>query len=43
MCTLQWLNSVLTQMWPFYDPAICEAVKVRFSMECYFRLGASYE
>ncbi len=26
---MQWLNSILTQMWPFYDPAICEAVKVR--------------
>jgi len=24
---VEWLNSVLQQMWPFYDPAICEAVK----------------
>ena len=24
----QWLNSILTQMWPYYDPAICAAVKV---------------
>jgi hypothetical protein len=29
---LQWLNSILEQMWPFYDPAICEAVKVRCRM-----------
>lgn len=32
--SLQWLNSVLTQMWPFYDPAICAAVKVQNCMHC---------
>ena len=26
---MQWLNSVLLEMWPFYDYAISEMVKVR--------------
>ncbi len=26
---LQWLNAILQKLWPFYDPEICEAVKVR--------------
>lgn len=26
---LQWLNDILLEMWPFYDYAICEMIKVR--------------
>jgi hypothetical protein len=27
-CMLQWLNKVLLEMWPFYDYAVCEMIKV---------------
>lgn len=25
---LQWMNAILTEMWPFYDKAVCAMVKV---------------
>lgn len=25
---VEWLNTILTEMWPFYDKAICATVKV---------------
>lgn len=26
---MQWVNKVLLEMWPFYDYAVCEMLKVR--------------
>lgn len=29
---LQWLNKALEEMWPFYDYAVCEMIKVRYQL-----------
>ena len=31
---MQWLNRVVTKVWPYYDEAVCKMVKVRIVGGC---------